>query len=111
VGATLEAYARCRRITRGENTIHAVNPERFVESATRALYAAYRRATEHVTRAPNVDGFMTALVELRPAISTFFDEVLVMAEDMNLRNNRLGLLQAIGALADGIVDLTLMEGF
>jgi len=34
-----------------------------------------------------------------------------MSEDTDLRQNRLGLLQAIGALPKGIADLTVMEGF
>jgi glycyl-tRNA synthetase beta chain len=54
---------------------------------------------------------MAALVELKPAIGAFFDQVLVMAPDLAQRQNRLGLLQAIGSLADGIVDLSLLEGF
>ena len=37
--------------------------------------------------------------------------VLVMAEDKALRKNRLALLQAIVALADGVADFSQMEGF
>lgn len=44
-------------------------------------------------------------------MNRFFDEVLVMAEDAQLRNNRLGLLQRIAGLAKGIVDLSYLEGF
>jgi len=64
-----------------------------------------------VAEAGTVDALFEALVRLRPAITAFFDQVLVMAEDPAVRNNRLGLLQAIGALSEGIVDLTQMEGF
>jgi glycyl-tRNA synthetase beta subunit len=46
-----------------------------------------------------------------PAISTFFDEVLVMAEDPALRANRLGLLQGIAGLAKGVADFSKLEGF
>ena len=37
--------------------------------------------------------------------------VLVMAEDKSLCHSRLALLQAIVALADGVADFSLMEGF
>jgi len=37
--------------------------------------------------------------------------VLVMAEERALRENRLAQLQHIAALADGIVDLSRLEGF
>jgi glycyl-tRNA synthetase beta subunit len=46
-----------------------------------------------------------------PLITEFFDNVLVMAEDQAVRENRLGLLQSIAALADGTLDFTRLEGF
>jgi glycyl-tRNA synthetase beta subunit len=46
-----------------------------------------------------------------PAISKFFDEVLVMAEDPAVRANRLGLLQRIAAMAKGVADFSKLEGF
>ncbi len=46
-----------------------------------------------------------------PAISAFFDNVMVMSENERLRENRLGLLQRIVALADGVADFYKMEGF
>jgi glycyl-tRNA synthetase beta chain len=41
---------------------------------------------------------------LQPALNTFFDKVLVMAEEKRLRQNRLGLLQAISRLLSQIAD-------
>jgi glycyl-tRNA synthetase beta subunit len=45
------------------------------------------------------------------AIDGFFDDVLVMHEDRALQESRLGLLQDIWALGQGIVDVTRLEGF
>ena len=59
----------------------------------------------------SVATFVASLQELQPAISRFFDEVLVMDEDESVRHNRLALLQRIAALADGIADLSYLEGF
>ncbi len=42
--------------------------------------------------------YYAALVEiakLRPAVNAFFDKVMVMVDDENLRANRLGLLQTL----------------
>jgi glycyl-tRNA synthetase len=58
-----------------------------------------------------VDELLTCVVSLIPAINTFFDQVLVMAEDKAIRENRLGLVQGIAGLADGIADLGKLEGF
>jgi glycyl-tRNA synthetase beta subunit len=48
---------------------------------------------------------------LIPLISDFFDNVLVMDEDLALRENRLGLLQIIASFSEDILDLTRLEGF
>ena len=48
---------------------------------------------------------------MMPAINRFFDEVLVMADEERLRHNRLGLLQRIASLADGVADMSKLEGF
>jgi len=99
------------RITRDQSQRYPVDEALLAEPAERELYAAYRRAAEQVARNPSVDGLFEALLALKPAIERFFDDVLVMTEDAALRRNRLGLLQSIGALAHGIVDLSVMEGF
>jgi glycyl-tRNA synthetase beta subunit len=46
-----------------------------------------------------------------PAINKFFDNVLVMDKDDAMKKNRLGLIQRIAALSDGIADLSHLEGF
>ena len=108
---TLQAYARCVRITRDETMVHTLDPDRFIENEERDLYAALQ-AVENSVRAPgSVDDFISSFRPMIPVISTFFDEVLVMDEDQNLRANRLGLLQRIAGLSSGIVDLSKLEGF
>ena len=49
---------------------------------------------------------LTHLAALQPAINTFFDDVLVMAEEPALRTNRLALLNRIGRNIYAIADLT-----
>ena len=49
---------------------------------------------------------LTQLAALQPAIDTFFDDVLVMAEEPALRTNRLGLLNRIGQNIYAVADLT-----
>jgi glycyl-tRNA synthetase beta subunit len=46
-----------------------------------------------------------------PEITQFFDDVLVMDKDDKVKNNRLALLQRIAVLADGVADLSALEGF
>ena len=49
---------------------------------------------------------LTQLAELQPAIDTFFDDVLVMAEEPALRKNRLALLHRIAKHVYAVADLT-----
>ena len=49
---------------------------------------------------------LTQLAALQPVIDSFFDDVLVMAEEPELRTNRLALLNKIGRNIYPIADLT-----
>jgi len=107
----LDNYARCVRITRPEATVYPVDSAKFVEEAERELYAAYQAAAAHLNGDGNVDAFLAAFEPVVPVIQRFFEAVLVNADDPQVRENRLGLLQAIAGLARGRVDLSELAGF
>jgi glycyl-tRNA synthetase beta chain len=71
------------------------------EEAERALDRALRGAVPAIEAAQERADHLSALREiarLSPVLDRFFDEVLVMAEEARLRDNRLALLQAIARL-------------
>jgi glycyl-tRNA synthetase len=107
----LNAYARCVRIVRGFETEFELRPDQFVEPSTQRLYEAYLACREQVGPESSINTLFTAFQPMIEPITAFFDDVLVMAEDEALRENRLALLQRIAALTEGIVDLTKVEGF
>ena len=112
----LAAYARCVRITREVKEIFAVDPGRFAHPAESALWQALQPLEQQVAawRAKGELGahrFLSAFVPIIPAVSAFFEDVLVMAEERMLRENRLGLLQRIARLPQGVIDLSKLEGF
>jgi glycyl-tRNA synthetase len=107
----LPAYSRCVRITRDVQETFAVSEKYLQEKAEKYLFSALQDA-EGKPRAPgSVDDFLNAFIALIPAINNFFDEVLVMSEDVTLRENRLGILQRISRLAAGVADMSKLEGF
>ncbi|MGH2537908.1 MAG: glycine--tRNA ligase subunit beta, partial [Candidatus Promineifilaceae bacterium] len=106
--ALLEAYARCARISRDQPD-YALDPSRLALAEELALWEAYQAAAPLADG--SVAGLAAALGQLRPAISAFFDEVLVMDPDLDARHNRLALLQRIAALGRGTADLSHLEGF
>jgi glycyl-tRNA synthetase len=107
----LPTYARCVRITRDLKEIFPLERQALVELAESDLYAALLEAESTRRKPGSVNDFLNAFLPMMPAINRFFDEVLVMAEDARLRENRLGMLQRIAALAAGTADLSHLEGF
>jgi glycyl-tRNA synthetase len=107
----LPAYSRCVRITRDLDTVYVLNSDLFTAQEEMELHRALQNALRQERRAGSVDDFLTAFVPIIPFINDFFDQVLVMDEDPGLRNNRLGLLQKISGMADGVADMSRLEGF
>ncbi|MBN1147954.1 MAG: glycine--tRNA ligase subunit beta, partial [Anaerolineales bacterium] len=110
-GEILPAYARCVRITRDLAQRYPVDEAAFVETAEAGLYAALQAAEGAPHAAGSVDDFLNAFLPMIPAVNLFFDKVLVMTEEQRLRENRLGLVQRVAALADGAADMSRLEGF
>ena len=107
----LDTYARCVRITRAQEERFTVQSEAFVEDAERELYAALQQAEAVERQSGSVDNFLEAFRPMMPSVKDFFDDVLVMVDDEAQRANRLGILQRIAALPDGVADLGRLEGF
>jgi glycyl-tRNA synthetase len=109
----LPAYARCVRITRDLKGTFEVDSQVFSEEAEESLYSALLLAEKslHMARHRSADSFLTAFLPMIPDVDRFFNEVLVMAEDATLRQNRLALLQRIVALGISVADMSKLEGF
>lgn len=107
----LDGFARCVRITRSEKTQYTIDVSLFVEPQEKALYEAYQQAAARLNAESNVDAFLNAFEPMLPTVTAFFDNVLVNAEDAAVRQNRLALLQAIGAMQTGRADLSQLSGF
>ena len=108
----LNAYARCARIVRDQERTYPVDPERFTESASAALFEALSQARGAFPEGtPGVERVFEAIQTLVPVINAFFEEVLVMASEPAVRENRLGLVQEVAALTRGVADLAKLEGF
>ena len=73
-------------------------PELSADAAERALAEAMDRTSPRVRELSGQRDYAGALAEMatiRPAVDTFFDKVMVMVEDENVRANRLALLQSL----------------
>ncbi len=81
----------------------------FVEDAERDLHAAVEQAiadTDDALKTRDYVAVLGRLARLRPEVDTFFDKVMVNADDAAVRGNRLALLQR---LADRLGSVAAIE--
>lgn len=86
-----------------------VNEDLFQDNAERALYSAFNGVKDRCVPLIQSGEYAKALeiiAELKSPIDTFFDDVMVMVDDEQLKNNRLGLLKEIAGLFEQIADFS-----
>ncbi|MDX1632353.1 MAG: glycine--tRNA ligase subunit beta [Thermoanaerobaculia bacterium] len=102
------AAKRIENIT-GEAPEYELEPEALEEEAEQQLHHALgrlKRVVEESVETRDYRGALQAIAGLAETLERFFVEVLVMAEDPDLRRNRLALLQEIGRTLSRTADLT-----
>jgi glycyl-tRNA synthetase beta chain len=102
------AFKRARNILGKETPSPEVDPTLFEHDAERRLLDAVRGLGGE--RAGAYDARLRALAGLRAPVDSFFDDVLVMAEDRRVRANRLGLLAEALSLFYRIADISRLGG-
>jgi glycyl-tRNA synthetase beta chain len=101
------AFKRAKNILTQEAGGTAVEPALFEHEAERDLFAAVEKAA---AADGGYDARLRSLATLRRPVDRFFDDVLVMAEDARVRNNRLALLRRTLALFYRIADISRLGG-
>lgn len=87
--------------------------ERLVEEAERGLFERLQSAESVVKPALSKQSYgaaLTELAQLRDSVDRFFDSVMVMTDDEQLRTNRLALLSRLRSLFLEIADLSRLPG-
>jgi glycyl-tRNA synthetase beta chain len=85
----------------------AVDAELLREPAERELLAEVERVereAQGLRERRNYAATLQAVASLKPAVDRFFDDVLVMADEPALRDNRLALMRRVGALFADVAD-------
>ena len=112
--ALAEANKRIRNILRKtEAPAGDPDPELLREPAEKALaerVAALRPEVEKLCREQQYEQAMKELAALAEPVAKFFDDVLVMAEEPEMRHNRLRLLRDVRELFLTIADLSRLQG-
>ena len=105
----VEAYLRVARIVDKYPVQAPPQPQRLEAPAELALWQALQQARHLVRPDMSIEAFVDAFAPLHDPIQAFFEQVLVITEDLGLRAKRLALLREVAALADGILDLRSLQ--
>ncbi len=92
----------------GEVDAH-VNPALLQEEAEKGLYTVMQRLlpeSEAQFKAGDYTASLQTLAALRAPVDAFFDDVMVNAEEMDLRLNRQGLLKSLHVAMNRVADLS-----
>lgn len=109
---TLTAYARCARIVRGLDREFPLQPAAYQEQVEHELHSACDSAAAQLNGAADIAASLgRVLAELAAPINSYFDAVLVNAEEEEVRQARQALIQRIARLPSPVADLSRLQGF
>jgi len=92
-----------------EGAAGAVQAGLLQEAAEQGLHAAMSALAPKIDAAFAQGDFsstLKALAELRENVDAFFNDVMVMAEDLALRNNRIALLSQLHGMMNRVADIS-----
>ncbi len=87
-----------------DGTSAGYDPALFTEPAERRLYETFTQVEADLPERPSLPEFTTAALPLAEPIDRYFDDVMVMSDDPELRANRLGFLAAVRDRVAGVLD-------
>ena len=103
------AFKRITNITKGFQGAGRVNPGIFEHEREGELWGSFQAVEEKVNKRINSEEYLDALnllSRLTGPVDRFFSEVMVMAEDRDVKENRLTMLLTINRFFLQIADLS-----
>lgn len=97
----LENANRVIRILK-DTSVDSISESFFKESAEKDLYDVVKNLNDNV----DYKTYLTELENLNPYVTKFFDDVLVMDKDENVKKNRLALLTLLRKKYDYLTDFS-----
>ncbi len=104
----LTGFERCYNLSKNAKDGH-VDVTLFAHASEGKLLEAAETgdaAFEKYEADGNVQAYLKALARMRPAIDTYFDDVLVMDKQDKIRHNRLALLRKVARLYKVVADFS-----
>lgn len=106
--ALIQAATRVANLCKKIEEETAINPQLFAAEAESALHTAVQEASQNLLNATvryDYAAVLAEAVKLVAPINKFFEDVMVMDEDVRVKNNRLALLSAVKDVTHAVGDL------
>ena len=105
------SYKRVRNIIKDNRDI-GIRPELFEHEAESNLYNLFvdvKQEMDQLVASQEYAQALEKMLRMKEPVDYFFDAVMVMAEDMAVRQNRLNLLTALGDLILQVADISKIQ--
>lgn len=106
-----EVYKRARGQLQNHETMH-FHPALLCEKAEKELNGQLDAISPKFSQAlshKNYDQAYSLVAEIQPNLATLFDEVKILADDKEIQNNRIALLQRVFKLFDELLDFSKIQ--
>ncbi|HEX6136136.1 MAG TPA: glycine--tRNA ligase subunit beta [Casimicrobiaceae bacterium] len=93
----------------GEDAAASIDVERLTAGAERDLWHSFEALAPEVDRhcaRGDYTSALKALATVKPAVDRFFDDVMVMVDDADVRANRLALLGRVATTMNRVADIS-----
>ena len=103
----IEANKRIANMLKDHNNLSTeVDDSILLESAEKDLYNATKALSERILNSTDYAQNMNELIGLKDSIDAFFDKVMVNADDANLKEARLNLINWVRVLFLSVADVS-----
>ncbi len=105
------SFKRIRNIIK-KNSNTQVDKDLLVEAPEKELFTTFTAVAEQAApmiEARDYAGALTAMLTMKEPVDSFFDHVMVMAEDPDVRANRLNLLTGLASLVRQVGEISRMH--
>ncbi len=105
----VQAFTRAGNLVKNATVSAPVDPSVFVADVEKDLHAAYLKAEKEINSfiaQENYRGVLEVMAQMAGPIDAFFGGVMVMVEDVAVRDNRIALLKSITRLAEKMADVS-----
>ena len=94
------------------NVLDDINPQLLQQVEEQDLYQATQALLPKINQSLARKDFQAALAVLatvKPTVDAFFDKVMVMADDEDIKQNRLSLLKTLSRQMNAVADISLLS--